>query len=256
MPLPRRRNTFPLWVPAGIFIFTLPSSVGTSMVAPSAACVKLIGTSQITSVSSRMKMGCSWTCTTTYRSPGGPPRSPGSPSPVSFSRVPVSTPGGTFTVRTLSCSTLPVPLHVWQGSVITFPVPWQWPQGRAIWKKPCVNRASPAGAAEDVAEDPFEDVVDVRAAESLLERARPESAGRLVSESIVARALLGVGKNLVGFGQLLEALLGLLVARVLVGVVLDREPAKRALQLLRGTGPLDPEHLVVVAFLMGLHLRR
>jgi len=65
MPLPRRRKTFPLCVPVGIFIFTLPSSVGTSMVDPSAAWVKLMGTSQITSVSSRMKMGCSWTCTTT-----------------------------------------------------------------------------------------------------------------------------------------------------------------------------------------------
>src|SRR5207248_5704952 len=67
----------------------------------------------------------------------------GSPSPVSLRRVPVSTPGGTFTVKMLSCSTLPAPLHVWQGSVITLPVPWHWPHGRAIWKKPCVSRSSP-----------------------------------------------------------------------------------------------------------------
>src|SRR5438105_11936569 len=144
MPFPFSRKTFPLCVPEGIFIFTLPSSVGTSMVEPSAACVKLIGTSQITSVSSRMKMGCSWTCTTTYRSPGGPPRSPGSPSPVSLRRVPVSTPGGTLTLSTLSVSTLPAPRQVAQGSVTTLPAPWQWEQVREIWKNPCVIRSSPA----------------------------------------------------------------------------------------------------------------
>src|SRR5437764_7986828 len=121
IPFPRRRKTFPLCVPEGIFIFTLPSRVGTSMVAPSAAWVKLIGTAQMTSVSSRMKIGCSWTCTTTYRSPGGPPRSPGSPSPVSLRRVPVSTPGGTLTLRTLSVSTFPAPRQVPQGSVMTLP---------------------------------------------------------------------------------------------------------------------------------------
>src|SRR5438105_2816823 len=114
------------------------------MVAPSAAWVKLMGTSQMTSVSSRMKIGCSCTCTTTYRSPGGPPRSPDSPSPVSLSRVPVSTPGGTFTVSTLSVSTLPAPRQVMHGSVMTLPVPWHWPQVREIWKNPCVIRSSPA----------------------------------------------------------------------------------------------------------------
>src|SRR2546421_4799609 len=144
MPFPRSRNTLPLCVPDGIFIFTFPSSVGTSMVAPSAAWVKLIGTSQMTSVSSRMKIGCSWTCTTTYRSPGGPPRSPDSPSPVSLSRVPVSTPGGTLTLSALSVSTFPAPRQVVHGSVITLPVPWQWPQVREIWKNPCVIRSSPA----------------------------------------------------------------------------------------------------------------
>src|SRR3989449_1715920 len=144
MPFPRSRNTLPLCVPDGIFIFTFPSSVGTSMVAPSAAWVKLMGTSQMTSVSSRMKIGCSWTCTTTYRSPGGPPLSPDSPSPVSLSRVPVSTPGGTFTVSTLSVSTLPAPRQVMHGSVMTLPVPWHWPQVREIWKNPCVIRSSPA----------------------------------------------------------------------------------------------------------------
>ena len=38
MPLPRRRNWWPLWVPAGMLMRAiLPSSVGTSMVPPSVA---------------------------------------------------------------------------------------------------------------------------------------------------------------------------------------------------------------------------
>ena len=113
--------------------------------------------------------------------------------------------------------------------------------------------AAPSAAAEDVAEDSFEDVVDVRAAEPLVERARPESARRLVPEAIVARALLRIAKNLVRLGQFLEALLGLLVALVLVGMELDRELAERALQLLRRAGALDAEDLVVVS-LLRLHL--
>ena len=42
-PLPLRRNTLPVWVPAGILSLAGPSSVGTSMVAPSAACAKESG---------------------------------------------------------------------------------------------------------------------------------------------------------------------------------------------------------------------
>ena len=74
-----------------------PEIVGISNWAPRAAWVKLIGTSQTRSSPWRAKMGCSCTLMTTYRSPGGPPRTPASPSPVSLSRVPVSTPAGIFT---------------------------------------------------------------------------------------------------------------------------------------------------------------
>ena len=114
--------------------------------------------------------------------------------------------------------------------------------------------AAPAATAEDVAEDPFEDVVDVRAAEPLIERARAEAARCLMSESIVPGALLRIAKHFVGFGQLLEVLLGLLVARVLVGMELDGELAERALQLLRVAGALDAEDLVIVSLLVRLHL--
>src|SRR5229473_1668535 len=113
--------------------------------------------------------------------------------------------------------------------------------------------AAASAAAEDVAEDPLEDVVDVRAAESLVERAGAEPAGGLVAEAVVAGALLRVGEHLVRLGDLLELLLGLLVAFVLVGVELDGELAEGALQLLRGAGPFDAEHFVVVVLGVGLH---
>ena len=57
-PLPRRRNTLPDWVPEGMRIFTLPSSVGTSICAPSTACGKLSGTVTRTSAPSRVNKGC------------------------------------------------------------------------------------------------------------------------------------------------------------------------------------------------------
>src|SRR5207245_1856926 len=77
-------------------------------------------------------------------------------------------------------------------------------------------------------------------------------ARRLVAEAIVEGALVRVGEHLVGLGELLELLLGLLVPRVLVRMVLDGELAERALQLLRGAAPLDSEHFVVVTF-VGVH---
>src|SRR4030095_12954453 len=65
------------------------------------------------------------------------------------------------------------------------------------------------------------------------------------SERIVAAALLGVGKNLVGLADLLEA-----VGRVLglrdVRVILPREPAIGGLDRLVVRFPVDPENLVVV----------
>jgi len=65
MPRPFSLKTWPDWVPAGIFARALPSSVGTSISAPSAACAKLSGTSHTTSVPSRTKSGCSRTPSTT-----------------------------------------------------------------------------------------------------------------------------------------------------------------------------------------------
>ena len=54
MPLPRRRNWWPPWAPAGMLMRAiLPSSVGTSMLPPSVACTIEIGTRQWISAPSR-----------------------------------------------------------------------------------------------------------------------------------------------------------------------------------------------------------
>jgi hypothetical protein len=74
-----------------------------------------------------------------------------------------------------------------------------------------------------------------------------------VSESVVAGALVGVGKHFVRFRALLELLLGDLVVGVLVRMELERELAEGALQLLRRGGAGNPEDLVVVALLGHRH---
>ena len=66
------------------------------------------------------------------------------------------------------------------------------------------------------------------------------------AELVVGLALLGVGQHLVGLSGFLELLLGSRIARVSVGVVLQRELPIRLLDLVRRGGLGDPEHLVVV----------
>ena len=55
-PLPYIRIITPVWVSGCTVIFTGPSNVGTSTLPPSAAVVKLIGTSQYKSLPSRVKI--------------------------------------------------------------------------------------------------------------------------------------------------------------------------------------------------------
>ena len=75
---------------------------------------------------------------------------------------------------------------------------------------------------------------------------RPAPENGLRQRAVVLLALLGVAEDVVRLGDLLEALLGLLVAGVLVGVVLARELAVRLLDLVGRGLALDAEHLVVV----------
>src|SRR5205823_6385008 len=79
IPRPRTFTVLPLCVPAGTFTVTGLSSVGTFTCVPSAASVNVIGTRTVRSLPLRPKIGCFPTCTTTNRSPGGPPFAPAAP---------------------------------------------------------------------------------------------------------------------------------------------------------------------------------
>jgi hypothetical protein len=69
-----------------------------------------------------------------------------------------------------------------------------------------------------------------------------------VAELVEALPLFGVGENFVRFGRFLELGLGVLVARILVGVVFVRELSVRPLDVVLLRVARDSEHLVVVAF--------
>ena len=92
---------------------------------------------------------------------------------------------------------------------------------------PAASRA--LAAAPPAPEQPAEDVVEVdAAAPSGTSRVEAEAAGAAragVADEVVVLALLGIGEGLVGDRDLLEAVLGRLVAGVAVRVVLARELA-------------------------------
>jgi len=67
-------------------------------------------------------------------------------------------------------------------------------------------------------------------------------------EAIVGRALIGIHQDIVGFAQLLELLFGLRVARIFVGVKLDRELAVGAFHFLLRRRPRHGQDFVIVAF--------
>ena len=92
------RSSLPSCEPAGTLSWTGPSGVGTSTLAPSAASAYVTGTSITRSSPRRSYSFEGVTRVTTYRSPAGPPFSPGSPLPFSLIRVPSLTPAGIFTL--------------------------------------------------------------------------------------------------------------------------------------------------------------
>src|SRR5690606_33153011 len=121
---------------------------------------------------------------------------------------------------------------------------------------PPVGAGAPAGprARAGAAEQATEDVAEV--AQVLEPEAAGPCAGAPAGETcahgpeaadlVVLLALLGVADHVVGGRDLLEALLGGLVARVGVGVVLARELPVGVLDLLLGGGLADPEDSVVI----------
>src|SRR5581483_1506747 len=106
-----------------------------------------------------------------------------------------------------------------------------------------------SGTATARSEEVGEDIA--HATETASEGAGVEpAAGHVEPEwsrtTVILLALLGVGKNVVGLGDLLEPLFRFLVAGVAVGVVLARQPAVGLLYLgLRGV-LANPEDFVVV----------
>src|SRR5690606_6477485 len=74
---------------------------------------------------SRSKISCALTCNTTYKSPGGPPRTPASPFPEERNRDPVSTPAGIFNLIFEVRSRRPLPWQILHGRSTIFPRPSQ-----------------------------------------------------------------------------------------------------------------------------------
>ena len=70
-PLPLTRRRWPLCAPAGIFTFTTPTGVGTSMLAPRTASPTVMGSSMDKSLPDRVNMGCGRIRGTMYKSPAG-----------------------------------------------------------------------------------------------------------------------------------------------------------------------------------------
>ena len=82
-PLSLIVNLVPVCVPSGIWnISVLPSTIGIFRLAPNVACVIVIGTSHITVVPCLEYIELLLILTVIYKSPLGPPFSPGSPSPL------------------------------------------------------------------------------------------------------------------------------------------------------------------------------
>src|SRR5439155_938966 len=122
-PRPERRSRCPLWLPRGTLSRTVPSGVGTAMVAPRIAWPTVIGTSMVRSLPSRWRNGCGRTFTMKYRSPAGAPPRPTPPLPRTRTRAPSLTPAGILTVSCSRCSTVPVPPQRVQARIRCRPLP-------------------------------------------------------------------------------------------------------------------------------------
>src|SRR5690606_7211681 len=113
-PRPFTRSTRPLGVPGATRKRTgAPSSVGTSIVAPRAASVKVTGTSTRRLAPSRSNTGCGRTAIVSTRSPGSPPSGLGCPLPRSLIFWPSLTPAGIFTLVALPPGSCNVTVSPW-----------------------------------------------------------------------------------------------------------------------------------------------
>src|SRR5207245_6528924 len=99
------------------------------------------------SLPERLKNGWGFTVRMTYRLPGVPPRELTSPSPVTRTLIPSSTPAGILTTTRRLLRTRPCPRHFSQGVVITLPSPRQRSHMVTLTNCPkidcCTRRISP-----------------------------------------------------------------------------------------------------------------
>jgi hypothetical protein len=117
----------------------------------------------------------------------------------------------------------------------------------------CAAAAPPSTAekiaeAEEIAEDVAEIGERVRTV-----AARRDSLQTGVAVAVVRRALLGVAQDAIGFGSFLESLLGVRVLGIAVGMVLQREPAVSALDLLLAGFSAHTKNLVIISLRHGIH---
>ena len=86
--------------------------------------------------------------------------------------------------------------------------------------------AAPAGTAENIPKQVIEEVPEIaEIAEVATRRASAGATDPCMAKAVVAGALLGIRQNRVGFGDLLEALLGLHIVGVSIRMTLERELA-------------------------------
>src|SRR5579864_5023460 len=114
----------------------IPRCDGTLISAPRVASANVTGTLMVRLCPDRPNTGCLSTWTLTYRSPAGPPRSPGAPLPLSLIRWPSATPAGMRAWIVLVLIARPLPEHTGHGSSTTRPRPWQVLQGSENAKLP------------------------------------------------------------------------------------------------------------------------
>ncbi len=112
--------------------------------------------------------------------------------------------------------------------------------------------ASKKGAERAVAKEGLEDILE--ATERVAARGC-SCARHLVAVGVVGPARLGVGEDLVSFGELLEAVLGPRVAGVCIGVVFAGELAVSLLYLRFRGSVGEAQDLVVVALVARQNLK-
>src|SRR6266571_3656215 len=142
-PLPRTRRVRPLGVPGGTRTVTEPSSVGTVRSTPLTASGNVIGTASVRSSPYRPNRLSSRTLISTYRSPAGPPRAPGSPRPDSRIFWPSATPAGIRTLSVRALVTPPVPRHSGHFTSTIVPTPWHSRQGSEKLNEPWLIVVNP-----------------------------------------------------------------------------------------------------------------